>query len=294
MRSEYDMSVINSPDITTSRERMTTDNRFLPITDRVPVVSSWGIEDIKPRPGLITAAVVQRAAQLYSPYYKTEQNGSFVGVPIESLGIGLEDKLDIQSGGMAKFFAAEARLIKSDVTMAYPGQSQVLEELVNRGIIQNGGSELGRMQLMMLGRLDKSISALVTRLNKDRSTEAFDFRKKIYNFIEAAAIPEDKLISYESGKRNLAVPRIGNLDIKTGNVDLAEELKGLSEEELIDWRFLRSALFILSDPKVREVYEANSEVDREPIRYDKNNARIFTDAISEVARRRAELHRKPN
>lgn len=250
----------NSPEI------LTADSRFEIVTDKVPLVSSWGLHEIKPRPGLVTAAVVQRFAQLHSSFFSIQPQragSSLVDVPLESLGIGLEDKLIRREPdeGMVKYFASEGTAIRQAMEMKFPGRAYILDSLIKNGQIQNSGSEYGDLQLLMLVELDRGVAGLVARLNKDlkKGDPAFDFRQKIYDFLKTSGMPEERLISYTNGERRLALPRGELLKLPSGAIDLEVGLRNLTYEERKDWEFLRSAVFMF-DPRLREVFEANREI----------------------------------
>ena len=92
-----------------SIEKVTTDYRFDRVEDAVPLVVSWGLVGIKPRPGLIRRAAVHRAAgEYYNPY--------------DEPGIGLEDKKRgiIQADKLAEHYAKEGRLLREHIKLMAP------------------------------------------------------------------------------------------------------------------------------------------------------------------------------
>lgn len=281
-----------------SPEVLTADPRFEVVTDKVPLISSWGLELIKPRPGLIIAAVVQRTAQLYSPFVAfqpTSESGAFLTKSdLNPLAIGLEDKLIGREPkeGTAKFFAKEGRMIRQSVGNRLPGQVNALDSLVEARQIQNNRSDLGHMQLLMLVGLDQGVASLVSRLNRNLergpNDPAFNYRQKIYDFLRESKVPEEQLIKYTDGERRMAIPKGLELGVSSGGRSLEAELKNLSAAERKDWRFLRSALFMLSDSKVREVLEVNRQI---RVRDNVNLGGLISE-IKRVAKERDSVHRR--
>lgn len=251
---------------------LTADPRFAIVVDKVPLVSSWGLSEIKPRPGLTEAAVVQRTAQLYSPYYRfqTSEGGRIQDLHLESMGIGLEDKLTKPAEGMAKFFAGEGANLKHALALKFPGHTKAFEALTKDWQIQDPGNEVGRLQLLMLVEMDKSVASLVSRLNRQpyrqRGHLSYDFRQSIYDLIRNSDVKENNLIKYRNGERLLAIPkkeelvRVSGSRFVEGYHNLGDELSRLSWQELKDWELLRAAVFNTSDPRIREVLEANREI----------------------------------
>ena len=290
--------VLGSPRLAyASLEGLTSDSRFIRVIDKAPLVTSWGIEDILPRQGLIKDAVVQRAMQMYGSYYRLPEDIRPETAKLENFGIGFEDKLPKEpKEGMAQYFSREGRNIRESVLMRFTSQAAILDRLVEDGFIVNGGSEFGRLQLNMLVHIDSGIGSLIKRLdrypNRGRGEEAFERRQKIINFLNNCGIKERDLIEYRNGDRILTIPtrakvEAGNLEdvlIKPGMHDLSSDLKTLKDEnKLRDWKFLRSAVFLLSDPKIREVLEANKELSAQLGQYDTLDRNAYMDAIGKVS-----------